>query len=88
MRLPHRRRDLLAPSCVKLAEPREAAAVRMLGEIFLPQQRKRHTTSLQLTLDRRPIDRATLARTGIGNREQPTLLRYAKEGPPLCSSVG
>jgi hypothetical protein len=60
----------------------------MIGEILLPQQRKRHPTPLQLTLDRRPIDGATLARTGIGNREQPTLqlgivqLRRYRPGDP------
>ena len=73
MRLPHRRRHMLAPVRVKLAEPRVAVAVRMLGQMLLPEQRQRHPAPLQLALDRRPIDGGARICAGIGSREQTAL---------------
>ena len=73
MRLPHRRRDRLLPDLVQLAEPRVAVAVRVLGQILLPQQRQGHAAPLQLDLDRWPVDGRTGALAVADGRKQPPI---------------
>lgn len=74
MRLPHRRRDRSPPRVVQLAEARVAVAVRLLGQILLPQQRERHAATRQLALHLRPVDRRTGAFVADDRKQAPVEL--------------
>ena len=51
VRLPHGRRDPVAPFDVEIAEPAVAVAVGMMAATFLPQQCQRHAAAAQLGVD-------------------------------------
>ena len=71
--LPHRRRQLLVPAPVVLAERAVLVAVRLLGLLLFPQQFQRHALAAQFIVHGRPGRRQPLYRRRFAGREQQPL---------------
>jgi hypothetical protein len=68
MGLPHRHRQIGRPAPVKIAETAVAVAVRVAGDVFVPQDLQRHMLALQLPVHISPVrlGRPAMARLRAG----------------------
>ncbi len=66
MGLAHDHRQLGSEVPIQLAETRIAQAVRLLGDVLLPEDRERDVLALQLAMNRSPIGLRLPCRAGLG----------------------
>ena len=66
MGLAHDHRQLGGEGPVELTKAAVAQAIRLLGDVLLPEDRERHVLALQLAVDRGPVGLRPPRRAGLG----------------------
>src|SRR5271157_423427 len=93
VRLAHRHRQRLLEGAIELAEPRVAVAVRVGGDIFVPQDQQGDVLALQLAMHGGPIRlrdppvAAFAAPAGVERRLQRLVVHALRQGPGEACSL-
>ena len=88
MGLAHRDRDPAFPASVELAETGVAVALRVVLDVFVPEDRQRDVLALELPMDGRPVglDLSAVTLLGAGLGEQRGFERGVGESPRAAAS--